>query len=104
MENGVLKFEAETISEPGHVFSVWGFINDGDAFNLTGFETEDDGEADFRATIEVDENSVFTGFKIKIKDHGEPIPGHIEDQKSTTHYGCGGSCPTVQTATFDLGM
>ena len=104
LKGGVIKIEAETKSlAAGHVFSVWGKVNDEPSFNLAGFISDDDGEAGFSGTVQVNKDVLLTGFVIKIKDHGEPVKGLIHKQKTTKDANCPpASCSTVQTAIFDL--
>ena len=87
----------------GHVFSVWGKVNSGPSFNLTGFFTDDDGEGKIRGNVKVDKNLDLFQFDIIIKDHGVPLQGkgEIKRQKSTKHYGCPPpTCPEVAMGTF----
>ena len=86
----------------GHVFSVWLFVNNDAPINRGGFETNGNGKAEFEADIVVGEDFELTGFSFKIKDHGLPIPGHIDEQKSTKGFGCDGSCPTVASGAFKI--
>ena len=89
LKNGEIKIEAATTRlEPGHALSVWGIINDEPAFNLTGFITDDDGEAGFSGTVQLDKDDVLVDFEIIIKEHGDPIKGLIHKQKTTKTVGC----------------
>ena len=94
-----IKVKTEGLAQ-GHVFSIWGKINGGPAFSIYGFISEDDGEAHFHRQFEVDKD--FSQLRLIIKDHGAPLSEswEIELQKTTKHYGCRGSCPSVQFATF----
>lgn len=122
LKNGVIKIEAETEDlASGHAFSVWGIVlttNTTDfpdglpAFNLAGFITDDDGEADFSGTaregvdfVLTGDTGELTGFVIKIKDHGAELsaPEDVKQQKTTKDFNCPPpSCPTVQTGVFDF--
>ena len=87
---------------PGHVYSVWGIIN-GSASHLAGRTSSGDGSLDFGGALKLDPNLDLESFVIKLKDHGEPIPGLVDEQRSTKGAGCGTSkCPTVQAAVFIL--
>ena len=96
-----------------HVFSVWGIINGGEAFNLTGFETGAEGTATFSGKAKVKKKLEITKFVIKIKDHGLPLDRKkdIKKQESTKWKNCPEdvkkkldkqtNCPTVASGTFD---
>ena len=84
----------------GHVFSVWAEFNGGAAFNLTGFESDDNGNATLGGKVNLNKKVVLNAFKITIKDHGEPVQGRVHKQKSTKDFNCTGSCPTRATATW----
>jgi len=103
LKNGEIKIVAQTGDlAPEHVFSVWGIINDEPAFNLTGFISDGDGNADFSGTAHLGNLELKT-FVIKIKDHGAPVKGKIQRQKKTKNVNCEPiDCPTVQEATFNI--
>jgi hypothetical protein len=90
---------------PGHVFSVWGIFEGSDFKfdpNLTGKISDSDGSLSFGGALSVDPKFDVETFTIKLKDHGLPIPGQVQDQRSTKTVGCVGGCDTVQKAVFNL--
>lgn len=94
LKNGVIKIEAKTKDlAPGHVFSVWGKINGGSSFNVTGFISDDDGTAGFSGTVQLAKSVRLSRFDIIIKDHGDPIKGLIHKQMTTKTEGCNISDP-----------
>lgn len=109
-----LKIKGDTLNvklsttglETKHVFSVWGQVNNEKPFNLTGFSTSGkksnkNGSGNFKVKVKI--KGPITQFKLTLKDHGPPIKGKVDLQKSTKDFGCPGpgSCPSVQTATFN---
>ena len=90
----------------GHVYSVWGVIELSDLEklkpNLAGRIAGGDGSLSFGGALSVDPSLDVKSFTVVIKDHGLPIPGLVDEQKSTKHAACDGSCPSVQKAFFDL--
>jgi len=84
-----------------HVFSVWGKINSGSSFNLTGFETDGGGIAVFGGVVNLNKKVDLTRFDLIIKDHGEAVQGGIQRQKKTKDFNCDGSCPEVAKGFFD---
>ena len=89
--------------EPGNVFSVWGKINGGSSFNLTGGVATGGGAGNFTGNVQVDPALVLTKFQVIIKDHGDPEPTLVDDQKTTKTAACPDDfCPEVRFATFDI--
>lgn len=89
----------------GNVYSVWGVFEGGDKKidpNLTGKIAENDGSLSFGGALNVDLEFDVETFTVKIKDHGLPTPGQVQEQRSTKNVSCDGSCPTVQKAVFNL--
>lgn len=82
---------------PGHVHSVWvGFP--GSKVNLTGGVTSVTGAVSLTGKVK---STLTSGtIALVVKDHGEPIPGEVHDQMTTKSAGCGGPCPSVQTASI----
>jgi len=91
---------------PGHVYSVWGVFEAAPKFifdpNLTGKLSDEDGSMSFGGALNVDVEFDVETFTIKLKDHGLPIPGKVQEQRTTKDFGCDGECPTVQEAKFIL--
>ena len=98
---------------PGHVFPVWGIVNDGPSFNLSGFKTDKHGKAKFRGNGKIGKKDDLNSFEIVIKDHGAPLRGkkEVERQKSTKWKNCPLNlpegvededikCPSVAFGTF----
>ena len=87
---------------PGHVFSIWGINDDRPSFNIYGFISGARGTAAIERVVKLDNHLHVQQFRFVIKDHGVPLPGQgeIELQKTTRAYGCEGSCPSVQFASF----
>lgn len=92
------------------VISVWGNhpeINGGKNYNLTGGMSGGNGSGNFTGSTKVPSGFDPDGFKVILQDHGDPIPGLVDEQKSTPKAGCGvgepneGDCILpVQTTTF----
>ena len=102
LRRGRVKIEVETEDlAPGHVFSIWGIINHQLPISLNGFISDDDGEAEFVRRVDLGPDFDLYKFRVVIKDHGLPLPGEIELQKTTKTHGCEVKCPSVQFATFE---
>ena len=93
--------------EPRHVMSVWGKINGGSSFHLAGRMSGGDGSMHFAGSAKFDPDVELSEFKVILHDHGDPIPGQVDEQRSTKRTGCAGfggpnnNCILpVQTATF----
>ena len=102
INNGKITVQIRTtLLTPGHVYSVWGEFSGQDAFNLTGGMSSGNGTGNFTGHVNSDLDP--NGFKVTLKDHGEPEPGKVPGQKTTKNVNCPPpSCPSVQTAVFDL--
>ena len=93
--------------QPLHMISVWGKINGGSSFHLAGGASGGDGSLHLAGEVNVGSHMDLNEFKAILHDHGEPVPGLIDNQRSTKQDGCaeaGGpntNCILpVQTAVF----
>ena len=101
INNGKITVQIRTTGlTAGHVYSVWGKFSGGSSFNLTGGMSSGNGTGNFSGHVNSDLDP--DGFKVTLKDHGAPVPGEVDDQKTTKHVNCPPSCPSVQTAEFDI--
>ena len=101
---------------PNKVISVWGvhpqIVGDkglGKSFNLAGGMSGGNGSGNFTGSVKVGPDFNPDGFKVILQDHGDPIPGLVDEQKSTPKAGCGPGDPNegdcilpVQTTTFAI--
>ena len=95
---------------PNKVISVWGNhadLNGGKSYNLAGGMSGGNGSGNFTGSTKVPSGFDPDGFKVILQDHGDPIPGLVDEQKSTPKAGCGVGEPNeddcilpVQTTTF----
>lgn len=105
---GTIKVDLHTTElQPLHVISVWGKINGGSAFHLAGGVSSGKGSLHLAGEVNVGSDFDLNEFKVILHDHGDPVPGLTDNQRSTKKDGCeeaGGpntNCILpVQTAVF----
>ena len=110
VSKGTLTVNVHTTElEARHVISVWGKINGGDSFHLAGHMSGGDGSMHFAGKAKLGSNTDLSKFEVILHDHGDPIAGQVDEQRSTKKTGCVENDPPgpntncilpVQTATF----
>ena len=107
-KRGTIKVDLHTTElQPVHVISVWGKINGGSSFHLAGGVSGGGGSLHLVGEVNVRSDFDLNEFKAILHDHGDPVPGLTDNQRSTKKDGCqeaGGpntNCILlVQTAVF----
>jgi len=108
LNDGTIKVDLHTTElQPVHVISVWGKINGGSSFHFAGGVSGGDGSLHVAGEVKVVPGVELNEFKVILNDHGGPVPGLTDDQRSSKKDGCaeaGGpntNCILpVQSATF----
>ena len=89
LNHRTIKVDVHTTElQPLHVISVWGKINGGSSFHLAGGVSSGVGSLSLAGVVNVETDFDLNEFKVILHDHGDPVPGLTDNQRSTKKDGC----------------